>query len=89
MTDTYTLYLPDPLELSGDLEDVLQAAGHQLKARGLSGTFRLVDDLSGQVRHVSRHTCLECGREMNPAERILGAVCGPCVRRLHREAIRR
>lgn len=30
-------------------------------------------------------TCDQCGRPMNPGERILGPVCGRCCRRNHRE----
>jgi len=28
-------------------------------------------------------TCRRCGTYMNPAERMLGPYCGPCVRKAH------
>ncbi len=30
--------------------------------------------------------CQQCGRTMNPAERMLGPVCGDCCRANHRQA---
>lgn len=33
------------------------------------------------------YKCRECGKKMNPAERMLGPVCGECVRKKHKEAI--
>lgn len=50
-------------------------------------------ELAGWVNPIRRSSvyagyshCERCGTLMNPAERMLGPVCGKCVRELHRRA---
>ena len=36
------------------------------------------------LEEVPDNTCLQCGREMNPVEVLLGNICGKCCKANHR-----
>jgi len=45
-------------------------------------------DLKPDEVMISMYKCAQCEKEMNPAEFMLGPVCGECVRKNHEAAVR-